>query len=94
MMSFTDHAIDEAAAHPDLVPDLVPKYMATVGTPTQSVMDRLTHYFAWGDRQALDQAIMIARRHPLDWDELSRWITQEVEDLGVLDTVRSKADLT
>ncbi len=63
-------------------------------TPTQSVMDRLTHYFAWGDRQALDQVIMIARRHPLDWDELSRWITQEGEDPGVLDTIRTRAGLT
>lgn len=62
-------------------------------TPTQSVMDRLTHYFAWGDRQALDQTIMIARRHSLDWDELSRWIMQEGEDPGVLDIIRKRVGL-
>lgn len=62
-------------------------------TPTQSAMDRLTHYFAWGDRQALDQVIMIARRHPLDWGELSRWIMQEGEDPGVLDAIRKKIGL-
>lgn len=63
-------------------------------TPTQSVMDRLSHYFSWGDRQALDQAVMIARRHPLHWDELDRWVTQEGDDLGVLDTIRKRAGLT
>jgi hypothetical protein len=62
-------------------------------TPTHSVMDRLTHYFAWGDRQALDQVVMIARRHPLDWDELNRWITQESEDAGVLDAIRTRSGL-
>jgi len=32
MMSFADHAIVETAAPLDLVPDLVPKYLVTVGT--------------------------------------------------------------
>ncbi|TDB37833.1 MAG: hypothetical protein D9V44_07225 [Actinobacteria bacterium] len=62
-------------------------------TPTQSAMDRLTHYFAWGDRQALDQVVMIARRHPLDWGELNRWIIQEGADVGVMETVRKRAGL-
>ena len=41
-----------------------------VVTPTQSIMDWLAAYVHWNDRQALDQAIMVARRQRIDWNAL------------------------
>lgn len=40
---------------------------------TQCVKDRLSHFIHWGDRQALDQAVMVARRQHVDWPEAERW---------------------
>jgi len=46
-------------------------------TPTQSVMDRLAAYFHWSDPQALEQALLVAERHPVDVDQLRRWARRE-----------------
>jgi hypothetical protein len=39
-------------------------------TPTLCVMDRLAAYWHWNDRQAWDQAVMVADHHDVDYDEL------------------------
>lgn len=62
-------------------------------TPTQSVMDRLTHYFAWNDNQALDQAVMVARHRSVDWRELRKWVEREGREAGVIDRLRKRAGL-
>ena len=59
-----------------------------VVTPTQSIMDRLAAYVHWSDRQALDQAIMVARRQPVDWNALDEWARREAVDTTVIDRVR------
>ncbi len=41
--------------------------------PTACVMDRLSHYHHWGDRQALAQAEMVATRNPIDLGEVRTW---------------------
>jgi hypothetical protein len=46
-------------------------------TPTQSVMDRLAAYYHWGDRQAFAQALLVADRQPIDWDEVEAWSREE-----------------
>lgn len=46
-------------------------------SPTDCVKDRLTWWFHDGDRQCLDQAILVARRHAVDLDELRRWAVGE-----------------
>lgn len=46
-------------------------------TPTHSVMDRLAGYFHWNDKQNLDQALMIAKRHPVKIKEIERWAKSE-----------------
>ena len=46
-------------------------------TPTQSVMDRLTAYFNWNDSQSMDQAVMVATRQQIDWDQLEDWFRTE-----------------
>lgn len=42
-------------------------------TPTQCVMDRLVAFFHWSDAQARRQAMMVAKRHPVDWAQVERW---------------------
>jgi hypothetical protein len=46
-------------------------------TPTQCVMDRLAAFYFWRDRQALDQAVLVATRHPVDLVQVERWSQRE-----------------
>ena len=62
-----------------------------VVTPTQSVMDRLAAYVHWSDRQALDQAIVVARRQHVDWSALEEWARREAVDAVVVERVRRSA---
>jgi hypothetical protein len=45
--------------------------------PTERVMDRLTWYFHNADLQCLDQAVRVARRHPVDFQRIERWARGE-----------------
>lgn len=49
-------------------------------SPTQSVMDRLAAYFHWNDLQSLDQAVWIAREHPIKIPNVKRWAFAEGEE--------------
>jgi hypothetical protein len=46
-------------------------------TPTECVKDRLAWYYHTGDRQSLQQAILVARDQPIDLDEIMRWSDRE-----------------
>jgi hypothetical protein len=46
-------------------------------SPTDCVKDRLAAYFFWGDRQSLDQAIMVARDYEIDIEEIANWALEE-----------------
>jgi hypothetical protein len=46
-------------------------------TPTLCVMDRLAGFYHWNDRQSLDQALMVAKRHPIDFKRVKLWTTKE-----------------
>lgn len=46
-------------------------------TPTQCVMDRLAAYYYWNDPQALDQAILVARSHKIEFETVDAWSTSE-----------------
>lgn len=46
-------------------------------TPTQCVMDRLAAFYHWNDRQCLDQAVMVAKRQPVDLGKVETWSTSE-----------------
>lgn len=46
-------------------------------TPTQCVMDRLAAYYYWNDRQSLEQAILVAKNHEIDFDEIEMWSDEE-----------------
>lgn len=46
-------------------------------TPTDCVKDRLAAYFHWNDRQALEQAVMVANAQAVNLDDIRRWATAE-----------------
>jgi hypothetical protein len=45
--------------------------------PTECVMDRLAGYYHWSDPQCLEQALAVARRHPLDLARIEAWSRRE-----------------
>ena len=46
-------------------------------TPTLCVMDRLAAFCHWRDRQCWDQALLVARSRPVDWEQLNAWAKEE-----------------
>jgi hypothetical protein len=47
--------------------------------PTDCVKDRLAGYYAWGDKQNFEQAVMVAQKHGVHWDNLEKWHIAEGE---------------
>jgi hypothetical protein len=41
------------------------------------VKDRLAAFYHWKDQQSLEQAILIARDHDIDIEEVRRWSVNE-----------------
>jgi hypothetical protein len=46
-------------------------------TMTDCVKDRLSAYFHWNDRQALEQALLVAAKQGVNISEIKRWSIQE-----------------
>lgn len=46
-------------------------------TPTLCVMDRLAGFYHWNDRQNLDQAVMVAKLHSIDFQKVELWSKKE-----------------
>ena len=46
-------------------------------SPTQCVMDRLAAFYHWKDRQSLQQAIMVAKKHPVKLKAIEVWSKKE-----------------
>jgi hypothetical protein len=69
-------AIGEEIIH-DFAERRSPAGMLRVLHPTECVMDRLTWYFHNADRQCLEQAIQVARKHPVDLERIERWSAAE-----------------
>jgi hypothetical protein len=46
-------------------------------SPTDSVKDRLAAFYHWGDRQSLEQAILISRSNYIDIDNVESWSSRE-----------------
>jgi hypothetical protein len=46
-------------------------------SPTDCIKDRLAAFYHWNDQQCLQQAVWVAQRRRVDWDELERWSRQE-----------------
>ncbi|MBA3721141.1 MAG: hypothetical protein H0W88_01905 [Parachlamydiaceae bacterium] len=48
-------------------------------TPTDCVKDRLTSFFHWNDQQALEQALLVAKDHYIDLNNVERWAKAEAQ---------------
>ena len=46
-------------------------------TPTDCVKDRLAAWFHWNDRQALEQARLVATAQHIELEEIKRWSRKE-----------------
>lgn len=46
-------------------------------SPTDCVKDRLAAYYHWDDLQSLEQAMMVAKEHEIDIDDVRRWSEKE-----------------
>lgn len=61
-------------------------------TPTLCVMDRLIAFWAWGDRQSWDQAILVCKHcNSVDYDELIRFAKAENADPKDIDSLQKRA---
>ena len=61
-------------------------------TPTQCVMDRLAWFIHGRDRQARDQAVMVARRQEIDWGDVNAWARNEGVDGAVIAQLREEIE--
>ena len=59
-------------------------------TPTQCVLDRLAWFIHGRDRQARDQAILVARRQKIDWDDVHAWARNEGADVAIITELREE----
>ncbi len=46
-------------------------------SPTDCVKDRLASFFHWNDKQALEQALLVAEDHKINLNDLKRWAKAE-----------------
>jgi len=46
-------------------------------SPTDSVRDRLSSYIHFKAKDCLDQAVMVAKRHPINFGKVQKWCTSE-----------------
>lgn len=46
-------------------------------SPTDCVKDRLAAFFHWSDRQALEQAVLVAKAQAVNMKEIRRWAKSE-----------------
>lgn len=60
-------------------------------TATQCVMDRLSAFWHWNDRQSWDQAVMVARHQHVDFDELTAFANGEGADPNDIVKLREQA---
>jgi hypothetical protein len=61
-------------------------------TPTDSVKDRLAAYYHWKDERSLEQAILIASKHNVDFESIKNWsLLEDSKDKFELFIKRFKA---
>ncbi len=46
-------------------------------TPTDCVKDRLCAFYYWNDQEALQQALLVAQRYPVNMTEIESWSQRE-----------------
>ena len=51
-------------------------------SPTDCVKDRLANFYYFGDAQCLEQAILVAKTHPINLKSIERWHNNEGQENG------------
>jgi len=63
--------------------NVVPREVEAAGvalkilSPTDCVRDRLAGFIHYGTRDHMDQALLVASRHSIDWRKIERWAAGE-----------------
>ena len=52
-------------------------YELKILSPTDCVCDRLASYIHFQARECLDQAVLVANAHPMDWSRIESWCHNE-----------------
>lgn len=55
-------------------------------------MDRLSWFIHHNDKQAHEQAVMVAARQKIDWNDVRSWAEAEGADAALVDEIRLAAD--
>ena len=77
---------------PDEIPALKTRWgPLRVVTPTLCVMDRLAAFWHWHDRQAWDQAVMVAAERRVDFCEVTAFASEEGRDPADVERLRKEA---
>ena len=61
-------------------------------TATQCVMDRIAWLYHGNDLQAKEQAVMVAARNDVDWQEIRAWSRKEGMPADLVKSIRAEAD--
>jgi hypothetical protein len=56
------------------------------------VIDRLSAYLHWRDRQSWEQAIMVCKSNPIDWNDIADWAINEQPRFNELDQLRAECE--
>ena len=56
-------------------------------------MDRLSWFIYHNDKQAREQAILVATQQEIDWDDVRSWADAEGADAALVDEIRLVANL-
>lgn len=74
----------------DVVEQQLPTGLLRLLSPTDCVKDRLSAWFHWDDRQALDQALLVSKAQRIDMADIRRWSKAEGR-LEAFDVFRRRA---
>ena len=81
-----DHLYLEFATFPASIGDdysIVPEEIENEGhvikifSPTDCIRDRLASYAFFSARDCLDQAVLVAKKHPIDFKKIEEWCIDE-----------------
>ncbi|MHC4955902.1 MAG: hypothetical protein ACYTGZ_18805 [Planctomycetota bacterium] len=63
----------------NITPDEVTEDGVTIKilSPTDCVRDRLCGFIYHGTRDQMDQAVLVASAHPVDWNKVEQWVERE-----------------
>jgi len=63
----------------DIVPDEVQsdEVKIKILSPTDCVKDRLASYIYFHARECLDQAVLVAKKHPVNFESIKKWCVAE-----------------